>query len=258
MQKQEYSLFARYYDEYMAHVEYDHWVDFILGRFTRHNGKSPDRILELACGTGNIASRLVRRGFEVEATDISEAMLTVARTKPFPARYSQADMLTPIKPDHYDLILILFDSINYLLDPDEISQLLDNIAAGLKSDGILIFDISTARNCKENFDGYINIEDNDSGFMIHESDFDQSNLLQINRITFFLPKGKLFQRFDEIHQQRIYPVLEILKRIKASRLEIVDLYRLTDGHEFSITKDEYGYADKVYNRIFFVLERGKC
>ncbi len=254
MQKQEYSLFARYYDEYMAHVEYESWVNFILGRFTRHNGRSPGRILELACGTGNIASRLVRRGFDVEATDLSKAMLQTASTKPFPARYSQANMLDPIKTDYYDLILLLFDSINYLLTPDEISRLLDNITAGLKSNGIFIFDISTARNCKDHFDGYINIEDNDSGLMIHESNFDQSDLLQINHLTFFLPKGKLYQRFDEIHQQKIYPVKEILKQIKASSLEIVDLYRLADGHEISITKDEYGYADKIYNRIFFVLE----
>ncbi|MDP8221341.1 MAG: class I SAM-dependent methyltransferase [Candidatus Stygibacter frigidus] len=253
MQKQAYSLFARYYDEYMAHVEYDKWVDFILGSYTRRYKKSPDKILELACGTGNIASRLVRRGCKkVDATDISDAMLDIAKSKPFPANYQIADMLVPII-DKYDLIILLFDSLNYLINDIDISILLNNVRNSLSNKGLFIFDISTIRNCQENFDGFINIEDEERGFVIHESEFDNSKLMQTNHITFFVPEGDFFKRYDENHQQKIYRVEAIVELIKASALKLYGIYCLTDSEPKLITTTDYAFADKHYSRVFFVL-----
>jgi len=253
MQKQAYSLFAKYYDEYMAHVEYDKWVDFILGSYTRSYKKSPDTILELACGTGNIASRLVRRGSKkVDATDISDAMIYIAKAKPFPANYQKADMLTPIN-NNYDLIILLFDSLNYLLNTKDISILLKNISESLSSKGLFIFDISTIRNCQENFDGFINIEDEERGFVIHESEFDHSKLMQTNNITFFVPEGDLYKRYDENHHQKIYRVTTLVELIEVSALKMKGIYYLTDGEPKFIPKTDYIYADKLYNRVFFVL-----
>ena len=254
MKKQAYSLFARYYDEYMAHVEYDSWVDFILGRYTRRYKKSPGKVLELACGTGNIASRLVRRGFAVDGTDISEAMLHIARVKPFAANFKQANMLDPIKNDKYDLILLLFDSLNYLRQPEEINILLENAGNALTPEGMFIFDVSTIRNCRDNFDGFINIEDNKQGFVIHESEFEQGKLLQTNHITFFVPQGGLFQRYDEYHLQKIYPVKTIIEFIESSCFKLLGVYRLAGEKSQKILPEEYGYADKIYDRVFFVLE----
>lgn len=254
MQKQAYSLFARYYDEYMAHVEYDSWVDFILGRYTRRYKKSPDRVLELACGTGNIASRLVRRGCKVDATDISEAMLDLARNKPFPANYQKADMLEPISGDSYDLILLLFDSMNYLTQIENVDILLNNVSNSLSNKGLFIFDISTIRNCQENFDGFINIEDEERGFVIHESEFDNAKLMQTNHITFFVPEGNLYQRYDEHHHQKIYRVETLVKLIESSALKLKGIYRLSDGESIIIPLVDYTYADKLYDRVFFVLE----
>jgi SAM-dependent methyltransferase len=254
MEKQAYSLFARYYDEYMAHVEYDSWVDFILGRYSRKHKKSPGRVLELACGTGNIANRLVRRGCEVDGTDISEAMLHIARTKPFAANFNQANMLDPIESGKYDLILLLFDSLNYLRKPEEINVLLKNVGNSLSKQGMFIFDISTIRNCRDNFDGFINIEDNEKGFVIHESEFDKEKLLQTNHITFFIPQDKLFQRFDEYHLQKIYPVKKIIEFIENSCFRLMGVYRLADEKNQKLLPEDYIYADKIHDRVFFVVE----
>jgi len=254
MQKQAYSLFAKYYDQYMAHVEYDSWVDFILGRYTRRYKKSPERVLELACGTGNIANRLVRRGCNVDATDISEAMLELARSKPFPANYRKVDMLEPIIGDRYDLILLLFDSLNYLTKDEDVNILLNNVSNSLSNKGLFIFDISTIRNCQENFDGFINIEDKERGFVIHESEFDNAKLMQTNHITFFVPEENHYQRYDEYHHQKIYRVETLVKLIKSSSLKLKGIYRLSEGESTMIPSVDYTYADKVYNRVFFVLE----
>ncbi|MCF7911806.1 MAG: class I SAM-dependent methyltransferase [Candidatus Cloacimonetes bacterium] len=254
MEKQAYSLFARYYDEYMAHVDYDSWVNFVLQRYRRSHKHNPERVLELACGTGNIASRLVQRGLVVDATDISAAMLQIARTKPFAANYHQADMLEPSGISEYDIILLLFDSLNYLKHPEDIPKLLTNVSNSLKPGGMFIFDISTIRNCQENFDGFVNIEDNEQGYVIHESEFDREKLLQSNHITFFIPEGNLYQRYDEHHIQKIYTVANIIEYIKEAGLKLLGVYRLAGENSHKVFPKDYAIADDVYERLFFVVE----
>ena len=75
-----YTYFAKYYDLLMERTDYDFWTDYIEAIFSREKIK-PDTILELACGTGNIAIRLAERGYSCTGIDISESMLTLAGEK---------------------------------------------------------------------------------------------------------------------------------------------------------------------------------
>jgi len=239
----------------MAHVEYEEWVKLILGCYSHSKGSSPKRILELGCGTGNISSLLVRRGFNVDATDISEDMLEIARSKPFPANYSQSNMLDPLDADKYDLILLLFDSINYLTDPVDLEILLTNTERGLKGEGLFIFDISTHHNCMEYFNGFIDIEDSKDGYLIYTSDYDEHSRFQRNQITFFLQDGEHYRRFDEKHRQRIYRLVEILEVVEKSCYKLLGIYRLANGRKFRVRPEEYSMADDIYDRLFFVVEK---
>ena len=248
-----YQVFARYYDKYMSQVDYDQWIEFVLNQYNYVFGQSPEQILELACGTGNISNRLIQRGFNVDASDLSSQMLKIARKKPFPAKFFQADMLSPISLNKYHLILVLFDSINYLTKQKDIDILFSNIYNGLNSEGIFIFDISTIRSCRENFDGFINIEDDENGYLIQVSDFDKKKFEQKNRITLFVPDKDLYYRYDELHTQKIYRVQEMINIIERSRLELIDIYHIDKGIEIRLNEKEYDYADNIFNRLFFVL-----
>jgi len=72
-------------------------------------GTSPLRVLELACGTGEITKLILDLGHEVTALDFSEEMLTVARAK-HPGnsrvRFILADAENTMEPDQaYDAIV---------------------------------------------------------------------------------------------------------------------------------------------------------
>ena len=73
-----YRDFAYVYDELMKDVDYDAWVDFIEKVFQTYQVR-PERIVDLACGTGNITSRLASRGYMLTGVDISNEMLGIAR-----------------------------------------------------------------------------------------------------------------------------------------------------------------------------------
>ncbi|RFZ87644.1 SAM-dependent methyltransferase [Shinella sp. WSJ-2] len=85
--------------------EFDAWVAAIRA----HLGPEPRRVLELACGTGEVTRLLLSLGHEVTALDFSEAMLSVARRKHAGAkglRFLLADAENPMEPDEsYDAIV---------------------------------------------------------------------------------------------------------------------------------------------------------
>lgn len=72
-------------------------------------GPAPQRVLELACGTGEVTNVLLSLGHEVTALDFSEAMLGVARTKHAGnarVRFILADAERTMEPDEaYDAVI---------------------------------------------------------------------------------------------------------------------------------------------------------
>ena len=59
-----YNHFAYIYDVLMDDVDYSGWVDYIE-RILKIYGVKPARIVDLACGTGNITIMLKARGYDV-------------------------------------------------------------------------------------------------------------------------------------------------------------------------------------------------
>ncbi len=247
-----YHVFAKYYDDFMEHVNYDEWVNFVLNQYHKKFKKSPQSILELACGTAGISTRLVKKGLNVDAADVSSEMLKVASQKPFKPKLFQADLLSQIKKK-YDFILLLFDSINYLLKDEEIGQLLENVQQSLNDEGMFIFDISTKKNCEKNFDGFIDIKDSENEYIVHQSDLDYSSYIQTTKLTFFLKKDYLFSRKDEIHKQKIYKVKEITSLIFMSNLNLIGIYSIEK--EENLLRKDTETLDNLYARLFFVLEK---
>lgn len=248
-----YTSFAMLYDQYMAHVGYDGWVHFVLHRFNRMRGRSPARIHELACGTANIATRLVKKGLQVDASDRSAAMLRRASTKPFAPGLFRRDMLDPMPPGHYDLVLALFDSVNYIRSDSQFTEMLDHVAESLTDDGIFIFDITTIKNCRDSFDGFINVEEYDNCFFVHGSELDQNEEMQTTHLTFFLRTGRMYERRDEFHRQRIYRTEHLIDLIRQSRLELSGIYSILRPGNM-IHQDPEG-LDQRYTRLFFVTEK---
>ncbi len=133
-----YENFAYYYDSLMEQSFYDDYYNFI------NEHASFDEVLELGCGTGEIAIRLAKDDKLVTATDLSSDMLEVTKQK---AMYEdvtlflqKVDMSDFSTSHQVDLVLCLCDSLNYLLDENQVIQTFHNVYESLKDDGTFIFD----------------------------------------------------------------------------------------------------------------------
>ncbi len=245
-QPQSYSYLAEIYDDYMQHVDYPKWADFILDAYKKYTGKSPDKILELACGTGNIACELVKLGYNVTAEDLNEQMLKIANSKPNAPQLRLANMLDASDENIFDLALLIFDSLNYLQSTEEISRLLTTVHSRVTPNGIFIFDISTLKNCHENFDGLLDYQKIAENFMVQESLLQEDT--QITKFDVFKKNGYLYDLHHEIHKQKIYPVETLLYLIEKSPWTLLGIYSnwklLTDSQKA-----------EAEDRLFFVLQK---
>lgn len=246
-----YSFFAEYYDNYMAHVDYEKWVNLILGWYRKFTSRKLKRILELACGTANASEILVFKGFEVDACDASPFMLHQADKKTFKPRLFLSSMTEPPPDGQYDLIFCLFDSINYLTQKTEIKTLLANVKAALAPNGVFIFDISTLMNSLQNFNETISYSTVRDGYIVHNADYDRLTNRQISHLTLFRKGIEGYRKYEERHVQRVYRSFELVELIAASGLTLKGVY--SPELRNNLYSKRNTDIDSKYARLFYIL-----
>lgn len=140
-----YDIFAKYYDAVMT--DYSFCLDFIHDTI-KHYKPDSKKLLELACGTGNVLCRFSRE-FETTGVDISGNMLEKARIKIPAARFIQSDITEFETDDKFDIILCMFDSINHMLTFSDWTKLFVKANHFLKPGGLFLFDMNTLDRLEE-------------------------------------------------------------------------------------------------------------
>ena len=110
-------------------------------------------ILDIACGTGILAISLASRGHIVHGIDISPSMVALAQSKSanIPGvSFEVQDMTRFIVRGKFDVITCTFDSLNYLLNINDVGAMFVRVALSLKKSGLFVFDSNTSQH-------YINV-----------------------------------------------------------------------------------------------------
>jgi 2-polyprenyl-3-methyl-5-hydroxy-6-metoxy-1,4-benzoquinol methylase len=93
-----------------------------------------ERVLEVGCGAGQLATRLATRAKHVDAIDSDVRMIDMAREcAPSNVTYSAGDVMTaPLEPDSYDAVVSLS-----VLHHVPLTVALERFAAALRPGGVL-------------------------------------------------------------------------------------------------------------------------
>ena len=218
----------------MRHVNYTRWAMYIGDLFKFAEGPAVERVLELACGTGNLLIELAQDGYKVFGVDLSYHMarqaaarlkkLEVINPKPqAAAEYRSSltdrwplptgfvwcgDMQSFAVASPVDAVICLYDSFNYCLEPEGARRLLDEVARAVRRGGLFVFDVCTERNCRGHFNNYYERESYREVSYIRRAYYKPQRKVQINE--FFIKDDfnggpTLYER----HEQRIYSLREI-------------------------------------------------
>ncbi len=220
-----YSMLARYYDDVMDHIEYRKWADYILKIARKHNRKVRN-IIDFACGTGTLAFFLMEKGYDVTGVDGASGMIEEAKRIKVKAKeklkfYISDLREVPMVPKQ-DLGLCLYDSLNYLMEEEDVFDFFAAAKSTIQSKGTLIIDLSTIANSQSHFDGYEIEENVEGGYYKRKSYYDTKEKIQHNLFDIY-PDGKDVIYFEH-HRQRIWPVDLVTGIMEQSGFKLINIY----------------------------------
>ncbi|MEW6031925.1 MAG: class I SAM-dependent methyltransferase [Bacillota bacterium] len=227
-----YTGFAAIYDAVMRDVAYEMWADYVEAICRRH-GLRVRTVLDVACGTGNSTIPFARRGYRTAGIDLSPQMLDVARAKAEVlgldiefAVQDMKDLQTAglASGTEFDLVICLYDSINYLTDPRDLRRALAGFRRALRPGGLLVLDVNSARSLSQMTESSLFLEGPGWAF-IERNQFDPATSIWEIVVTGFVRvRGGLYRRFREVHRERSYSEGEVREALAAAGLETEAAY----------------------------------
>ncbi|SEF79534.1 Methyltransferase domain-containing protein [Eubacterium ruminantium] len=231
-----YSKFAYVYDKLMDNIPYDEWTSYLTG-ILRRNGINDGIVAELGCGTGNITERLAKEGYDMIGIDNSPEMLDIAQQKKDETGSSTLYICQDMR--EFELygtvraVVSLCDSINYILEEEDLLQVFKLVNNYLDPKGLFIFDFNSLHYYRDIVADNTIAEDRDETSFIWDNYFDEESRINELSLALFIKEtnddDNIYRKYSELHLQRAYTLEEIKHLIELSGMEFVaDFNAFTD------------------------------
>ncbi len=235
-----YGDFAGVYDEFMDNTPYEEWGERLDALIQKYGVTSPVRdsedtldseknlVVDLGCGTGTLTELMYQKGYDMIGVDLSESMLNVAMEK---REKSGADILYLLQDmrelELYSTVGCVFsvcDSVNYILEEDELQEVFELVNNYLFPGGIFIFDFNTSYKYQEVIGDTVIAENREDCSFIWENYYDPEEDINEYDLTIFVrEQGDVFRKFEETHLQRGYTPEQMRRLVERAGLEILEM-----------------------------------
>lgn len=246
-----YTSFAKVYDTFMDETPYEAWAERIREMIEKYGvskpssskrslsevsaaGRSSDRkdggkvsalesernlVLELGCGTGTMTEHLASFGYDMIGVDSAEEMLSIAMEKRAESGHGILYLLQDMR--EFELystvgtVVSVCDSLNYLLEEEELLQTFKQVDNYLYPGGIFVFDFNTVYKYAQVIGDATIAENREDCSFIWENFYHSGEEINEYDLTLFVQEEEgLYRKFTETHYQRGY-TLEQMQRIAA-------------------------------------------
>ena len=244
-----YTGFAQVYDTFMDNVPYDEWGEYLVSLLKKY-GVEDGLVLDMGCGTGAMTRYLDARGYDMTGIDVSEDMLTIAKEKSSPdILYLLQDMREFELYGTMRAAVSICDSMNYILEEDDLLRVFSLVNNYLDPGGIFIFDLNTVYKYQEILGEQTIAEDREECSFIWDNFYDEEEMINEYDLTVFVQEeGDLFRRYCETHYQRAYSLETVRALIEKAGMEVLAIY---DAFTYNKPKPD---SERVY---FVAREHGK-
>ena len=263
-----YTDFAMVYDTFMDETPYEQWCEFLMELFRKYGAQKDDTrqensavmdnlrqerntVLDLGCGTGTLTELLARHGYDMVGIDLSEEMLRIAVDKReksgLAILYLCQDMRELELYGTVGAVVSVCDSVNYLLEEDDVVQTFRLVNNYLYPEGLFIFDFNTIYKYAEVIGDAMIAEDREECSFIWENTYyEEERINEYDLSIFVREEGDRYRKFQETHLQRGYSLKEMRGMVEAAGLLFVD----------AIDADTHGEPGQESERIYIVARKG--
>ena len=247
-----YTDFAYVYDTFMDETPYEEWCEFLVGILEEY--KVPKGLLlDLGCGTGTLTEMLSQKGYDMIGVDNAEQMLAIAMEK----RESSGENILYLLQDmrEFELygtvgaVISVCDSLNYLLEEEDLVQTFQLVNNYLDPKGIFVFDFNTVYKYREVIGDTTIAENREDCSFIWENFYHEAEEINEYDLTIFVKEeDDRFCKFEENHFQRGYRLEQMKQALEKAGMEFIK----------AIDADTHEEVTKISERIYCIArECGK-
>lgn len=241
------SSFASIYDDVMGTVPYQVWYDY-LKEILDYYQLEARKVLDLACGTGNMSLLFARDNYQVTGVDRSSGMLEVAKQKAreeeLEINFIEADLCSFQLEEKFDLAISLFDSLNYILQLEDLKKVFMNVFDSLRDGGIFIFDVNTLSRLMSIEPGTTILNGEDYTCIWEDIVNEEKKLWQVKLKIYHKDTGEYHEEF---HQEKGYKIADLKGALKEAEFEDIAVF---NAYTFTEATDND-------NRIYFVALKNR-
>ena len=260
--KLSYGNFASIYDMLTDDVEYSKRCDYLEKIFEKHLNKKPSLVADLGCGTGTLTEMLYSRGYDMIGIDNAEEMLNIAMEK----RAESGSAILYLLQDMRELelystvgtVISVCDSVNYILEKEELLETFSLVNNYLYPGGIFIFDFNTEYKYREIIGDRTIAENREDCSFIWENYYDPDSCINEYDLTVFVQEEEdIFRKFTETHYQRGYTVEEMRALVEQAGMILLEMKDADTGGEITPESQRvYIVARESGKRLKATQERG--
>lgn len=249
-----YTDFARVYDELMDNTPYEMWCERLDRLITAYGVSKPERdaegildsernlVVDLGCGTGTLTEMLYQKGYDCIGVDNSDEMLNIAMDKKSESGseilYLHQDMRELDLYSTVGTVISVCDSVNYILEEEELLQVFRLVNNYLYPGGVFIFDFNTAYKYREVIGNTTIAENREDCSFIWENYYDPEEEINEYDLTIFVQEEEdIFRRFTETHLQRGYTVEQMRVLLEQAGLKVLEIMDSDTGEAATATSE---------------------
>ena len=224
-----YSVFARYYDELTANINYKKRAEYFHEIIRKFKKTGNNILLDLACGTGSISEEMAKLGYDVIGVDNSQEMLGIAIDKKFDSglniQYLCQDMRYIDMFGTIDITICALDSINHLFSVDDVKKVFEKVSLFSEYNGLFIFDINTIYKHRKILADNTFTYETDNVYCIWENSLNKNtDEVKMNLEFFELEENGLYSRSSDSFSEKAYSEEIIEKLLAETNFEIIGKY----------------------------------
>jgi len=183
-------------------------------------------LLDLGCGTGDAAIWFSGRGIRVTGVDNSLPMLrkgmAAVENKGLEVRFLQGDIRTYSSEIGYDMVVCLGSSVNYAPTLRDLESIFRMAHHALEPQKLFIFDLRTIQGLAADGSGDRVVSDNPEDHMvISRNSFNYETLTLTAQYTIYRAAGVAWERADETHLLRGYPLQGVTRALTQSKFKVL-------------------------------------
>lgn len=217
-----YDAFARVYDRALGDL-FMRGAAAVLRALEAEYPTETRTHLDVACGTGLAMRHFASRGFTTRGIDASYAMVSRARRRGLDVVVG--DVRTVVVRAIFERVTCLYDSLNHLLQRDDLRRAFSSVASVMGESSLFWFDLNHPESYREVWAMAEPFESGDAVYNLEiDTRYDEAANLATARVRGWHTDGGVRYEIDETHYQRAWERDEVVDLLGEAGLQTVDVF----------------------------------